>query len=304
MMKVGPANQRILILSDTHLGWPNRGGRSAEALRPLWRGAHTLIVNGDIAEIHDPARRVQAAREVVKIQNYCDQDGVELRLLSGNHDSMISDIRQLTLCDGAVFVTHGDVLHPAISPWNNYRGQLQQLNETALDALAPADRESFDGQAAAVQFASHQKWDDLSRKQDQKTGAVMRIIELAVKAARVAWYWRTLPRRAVRFAKTHAPEARFFIFGHIHRAGVWRFGSRVVINTGSYDFPSRPHAVVIENNQLAVWPIERDGERFRLASKPRACFDLPQPSDRAENSPRHGVSPDVQHQSASRSATS
>ena len=47
-------SQRVVILSDTHIGKPGRGAPSAESLRPLWQKASRLILNGDVAEIHDP----------------------------------------------------------------------------------------------------------------------------------------------------------------------------------------------------------------------------------------------------------
>ena len=99
---------------------------------------------------------------------------------------------------------------------------------------------------------------------------------MAAKLGRVLWYWHTLPRAASKFAKRHAPNSRFFIFGHIHRAGIWRFGKRVVINTGAYGFPFRPHAVVIHGGTLSVWPIvyHEDDARYGLGRKPVASYEL------------------------------
>ncbi len=247
-------------------------------LRPLWRGADRLIINGDTAEVHDHTCRAEAARQVLRIVELCEADGVELTLLPGNHDPMISDVRSLSLYDDAVFITHGDALHPAISPWNTNRAHLQELHEKTLAALDPITREQLEGQLDAAQFASHFKWEEMAAHPPRPQPRWRYAMDKGIKAALALWYWQTLPRAAARYARRYAPQSRFFIFGHIHRSGIWRSDERIIINTGSYDFPSKPRAVVIERGKLGVWPIVRGEQAFELASQPLATFDV---TDRA-----------------------
>lgn len=265
--------RRIVILSDTHLGPPGRGAIDPDCIRPLWHGADELILNGDIAELMDVEYRAAAARFIMKIQALCEMDGVELTLLPGNHDPMLSDKRFLDLCGGEVFVTHGDALHPAISPWTEERRSLRRLHDDAAERLGvQPDR---DAKLSIAQFASHFKWEELARKEAEQKSSLRHKWDKLVKIARVLWYWHTLPRAAGEFAQKYSPHARFFIFGHIHRAGIWKLGGRIIINTGSYDFPRNPQAVVIEGGVLSVYKVERqDDGTYRLAAQPHAHFPL------------------------------
>lgn len=267
-------SERVVIFSDTHLGGPGRGARTPEALRPLWRGAQRLILNGDIAELSDPTWRVRAAQHVMRIQELCEADGVELKLLSGNHDPMLSDQRFLRLYDGALFVTHGDVLHPAISPWNSNADALERLNAEALASLRPSERMELDPILAAAQHASNLKWDDIASHPHVHETRLQRILALPPKAARVFWFWLTMPRRAAKFVAHNAPESRFFIFGHYHRTGVWKSGPRVIINTGAFGGIMPPAAVVIEDQKVNVHSVLPDGEAYRLSPQPHRVFPL------------------------------
>ena len=127
-----------MILSDTHLANPGRGAGSAKALRPLWEGASEVILNGDVAEIADEMLRGLAARQVLELQEMAEDDGVKLTFISGNHDPLLTDRRYLRLASREVFVTHGDILHPAISPWTDHAKHLQALHAAAVLSLAPA----------------------------------------------------------------------------------------------------------------------------------------------------------------------
>jgi UDP-2,3-diacylglucosamine pyrophosphatase LpxH len=291
---------RILILSDTHLATPGRGAASAEALRPLWQGMAELIINGDVAEIADVKVRGAAARQIVRLHELTEADGVKLTLISGNHDPLLTDRRYLRLADREVFLTHGDILHPAISPWTDHAKQLRGFHADAVMSLDPSKARQIDAQLAACQHASVVQWEHEAHPLHEKPSTKQRtsIQKLKKKArhaekiAKALYYWHTIPKRAIGFARRFAPESRYFIFGHIHRAGVWidrepggEIDRRVIINTGAFQTPRCPRGVVLEGMELSIWPIQynRDGHRFM--PEPIATFPLNSPAIAAQRDP-------------------
>ena len=267
------ADQRIVILSDLHLGRPRCAAISAEALRPLWEGATHLILNGDVAEVHNRDHWSQAACETMRLFELCETDDVSLTLMSGNHDPFISDIRHLYLHGGQVLVTHGDVLHPAVAPWSPAAGRIRKAHEHAMSALTPEERVHLESILSAAQFASHAEWGELEKEASHSTVLGMFVRPWAV--AQVLHYWWIFPRLAADFAARHAPQARFIVLGHTHHPGIWNIGDRTIINTGSFGFPGRPWAVIVQERSLSVMRIRLQGDAYRFHAKPVAQYELP-----------------------------
>jgi predicted phosphodiesterase len=268
--------RRIVILSDLHLGRRHCAARSADALRPLWDGAAHLVINGDVAEVHHPRHWTDAARQTLRLFDLCESDRVELTLLSGNHDPFITDLRHLHLAGGLVFVTHGDVLHPAVSPWSPAGARMRAAHEAALAALEPEQRGALESRLSATQHAAYAEWDQLQALADEaRQSTVMGMLIRPWALVQVIAYWRAFPDLAAEFAARHTPAARFIVLGHTHRPGVWRIGDRMIINTGSFGFPGTPRAVIIEDGVLSVWRIRFRRRAYRLAARPDRTFQLP-----------------------------
>jgi predicted phosphodiesterase len=268
-------SDRIVIVSDLHLGRARGGASSADALRPIWEGASRFIVNGDVAEVHDPQHQAIAALETLKLSDLCESDEVELTLISGNHDPYVTDVRHLSLFDDAVFVTHGDALHPAITPWSPGHDRMQHAQEAAMANIDPDDRDSLESRLHASQHACYSEWKDLDRLADEARHTSPLGMLLRPHAVfQVLRYWRAFPQMAARFGAAYAPRARFIVMGHTHRAGIWKIDERVIINTGSYGFPGRPRAVVIENGALRVHDVVRKGRTYRLAENAVASYEV------------------------------
>ena len=271
-------SERTVILSDLHLGRPHGAALSADALRPLWAGASRLVLNGDVVEVHHPDHWSDAARALLRLHDLSEEDGVELVLLSGNHDPYLSDRRHLLLADGAILVTHGDALHPSVAPWSPAHERLRVAHAAALAAMEEDDaseRDALEARLAASQHASFAEWtdEDAVRAEANRctiTGMLMR----PWMPLLVLRYWAIFPRLAAQFLEEHVPDARFIVIGHSHRPGIWRFGERTVINTGCYGFPGHPRAVVIENDTLDVRRVERNRDVYTMRDRPIAQFRL------------------------------
>ncbi len=269
----GLMEHRTLIISDTHLGRPFCSARSAAALQPLWADFDRLIVNGDVAEIHHPQYGEEARRQVRELRDRCASQNVDLTLVSGNHDSFLSDIAHLELADGHIFVTHGDALHPAIAPWSSASRRIRAAHEKASRELQAMIDDELLVRLGATQLASFAEW----QRRHERFLKIPTPLYRPWVFLQVLHYWSRVPALASAFANRFAPGASFILLGHTHRAGITQRGERTIINTGCFGPPSAPRAVALEGDSLNVFRILAHGRTFRLASKPLATFPLPEP---------------------------
>jgi UDP-2,3-diacylglucosamine pyrophosphatase LpxH len=281
--------ERTLIISDLHLGRTREHDRAASpvrALAPLWSDVDRLVLNGDSAEIHHPRTWGRAARCVLEIMDRCDADGVALTVLSGNHDPWLSDVRHLSLAGGAVFVTHGDVMHPAIAPWSPAAGRMRRAHEQAVARLPREIRDRLEGRLTAAQHASFAEWQDeeaLRSEADRST--MMNMVLRPWSFLQVLHYWHVFPRLAAEFAASHAPEARVVVTGHTHRPGVWHIDDRILLNTGSFIAPTRPRAVLLDGDTISLHRIARRGTEWARLPRPLFRTTLPTGAGAAEKTP-------------------
>lgn len=270
---------RTLILSDVHLGRP-RGARSAAALEPVVASFDRVIVNGDVAELEHARYRDGAMREFDRFVDMCVAQAIRLDLIAGNHDPNVSEVRAMSLADGAVYVTHGDAFHPSLAPWSPCSGSMRR---TFLQALArmPGHLAEDAARFAAAREAAVTEWRVMG--QSAHISTVSSMLVRPHRLAAVLHYWSRFPALAARWGQCFAPEAGTVIVGHSHRAFVANLGGLRVVNTGAFSFPGIPHGVVLEAGEIRVHRILDDGARYRLAPSPTHVF----PAERAER-PRQG----------------
>lgn len=265
-MSPPPAEPATLVVSDLHLGQP---GRSPEpdAFAPLFAGFERVIVNGDAAELQVPELRADAARRLDRLRAVAERAGAELVLIAGNHDAFAAERRRVSLLSGRVLVTHGDVLHPAVAPWSS---GAKEMKRDTLARLAAWEAEhgaapDADARLEVARHVSHGEF--LRLRRGEVASPLRRVLWWSLRPGRfvsVARYWRSVPARAAAFARACQPEAEVVVIGHSHRAGSWLRGGVRVLNTGSYPWPGKPHAVVVRGGSLSFHRVREGAGGFEL----------------------------------------
>ena len=220
-----------------------------------------LVVNGDLAELHQPGL-VERSRDLVRsIREHAEGTGTHLELLAGNHDPEISEWRALGFGEDRIIITHGDAFHMMIAPWARHALTIKEAwAKTRYEH--GVEEEAVEHRFDAVRCAALAEWNAESSKASFSTiGSLITRPRAMLKILR---YWQQAPEYARRFSETFFPDTEYLIVGHTHRARICKRRRPVVINTGAFSFPGRPHAVVLEADELKVVPIRWSGNRFKL----------------------------------------
>jgi predicted phosphodiesterase len=265
-----PPTQRTLVLSDLHLGRPG-GARHARAFEAMVAQFDRVIVNGDAAELHHARFQRDAEVELDIFRDLCLSRGIRLDLIAGNHDAFVSDVRALTLADDAIYVTHGDAFHPAIAPWSPYAASMRQTYAAALEATPPGTAEDV-ARFAAAREASLAEWRTMGAGAHVSTIANMAVRPHRVMSVLV--YWSRFPALAAGWAEKFAPRAGTMLVGHSHRAFIKDINGLRIVNTGSFGFPGKPHAVVLEGDTARVHRIVDHAPYYHLANEPLAAWSI------------------------------
>jgi predicted phosphodiesterase len=257
-------NKPIRILSDLHFGHPASYLTSPDQLKPLLEGIERVVFNGDSVEMRFLEERAQAKEDLQKLKSVCSQAGVPAIFINGNHDPLVSGTNYVELVNGAVLVTHGDVLFHGLSPWSREADTLIEAHAKELDALD--DLHDLEERLLATRKASL-AIEDAGHKLRCTTGRSLKnfLYEFwpPLRPLRILTCWASTPRRAAKIAESYRPRAKFVILGHTHRGGIWRRGNRVIINTGSF-LPLSGRLAVDVNHEIVVREIIPVRKEFRL----------------------------------------
>ncbi len=271
-----PLTEPIRILSDIHLGHGASRVEDASQLRPLLRGAGTVVFNGDSVEQRFLSDRPQAARHFEALRRACEEEGASPIFLTGNHDPIISTSGHLDLCGGAVLVTHGDIIFHDISPWSPESEVLGEAHSRELAALDSDALRDFEQRLAANKRAALALELHPSTLRSGRPARILTILREAWppwRPLQIIRCWMVAPGHADQVARVFRPRARFVIIGHTHYSGVWRRGGRVIINTGSFLPLSGLCAVELEEKNLTIRAIHLRRGRYSLGPA-TARFDV------------------------------
>jgi predicted phosphodiesterase len=258
MIETPQFEEPIRILSDLHFGHPASIIEQAKQLVPLFRDAKTVIFNGDTAELRYRRGRRIGMRNARIMREVCEGTGARAVFLNGNHDPIISDLCHVDLVDGAVLVTHGDILFHDISPWSHDAHTIAEAHTRELaslegDALLDFEKRLKASKRAALSIELHRT--GLRRDSLSALRTVLRECWPPWRPFQVFHSWAVTPARAEALARFFRPRARFILIGHTHFCGCWQRGPRMVINTGSFLPLSGRMAVDIQGETLTVRPI-------------------------------------------------
>ncbi len=247
-----------LVISDVHLG---RAGMAATAdeLDELVDAASTLVINGDVAELHVEEWSVAAARELDRLRDRCRRSGTRLVLLAGNHDPELTPRRHLVLADDRLLVTHGDAVHESLAPWSDAAPIIRARHRDVLAAMSAERRASLAGLFEAAREAAKAECEALGDL--GKPTTPFAAIAKPWKLTAIGGFWLSHARRMTRFASAHAPSASVVLVGHTHRAGIERVGGRTIINTGCFGVPGPALGVVLGDDGLEVRRLMRRSTR-------------------------------------------
>ena len=258
MIETPQFEEPIRILSDLHFGHPASIIEQPRQLLPLFRGAKTVIFNGDTVEVRYLRGRRIGLRNAVLMREACEGAGARAVFINGNHDPILSDLSHVDLVDGAVLVTHGDLLFHDISPWSH---EAEAIGEAHTRELAGMEEDAFldfekrlkASKRAALAIELHRN--DARRTPLTAIRTVLRECWPPWRPLQILHSWAVTPARAEALARVFRPRARFILIGHTHLSGSWRRGPRMIINTGSFlPFGGRK-AIDVQGATLTVRPI-------------------------------------------------
>lgn len=226
----------VRIFSDLHLGHKASRISDVETLRPLFRGAGTVVFNGDTWEELSETWREASGRMLDHLRRILAEEDCDVIFLSGNHDPGWEGRGWLELAGGKIIVTHGDALLRDGAPWKREmlagRKDIDRLWENFPEASTdPAARHEL-AREIARRFPT--------RRHAEGRSLVARVIDAAFpprRAMEMILAWLRQGRMGADFCERYFPDAEIIVNGHFHCAGTRMARGKIVLNTGSFVVP-------------------------------------------------------------------
>lgn len=248
----------LRILSDVHLGHKASRIDDVERMRPLFRGAGTVLFNGDTWEELSIHWRARSAEMLGQLQSILKEEGCDVLFLPGNHDPGWDGAGFITLAGGRIVVSHGDALLRDGAPWK--REML--ANRDVVNAFW-----SDHPAAATDPIVRHELARKIARRlpnlsHPDSRSVLSRILDAAFppqRAIAMLRAWLSQGRLGAAFCEQYFPGAEILITGHFHCRGIRSCRGLTVINTGSFVVPGPAGWVEWDGESLTSGGI-REGE--------------------------------------------
>jgi predicted phosphodiesterase len=260
----------VLILSDLHLGHHASRIKHPEQLAPMLHGSGSVIFNGDTAEMRNPEDRPVGRKLAADLARVCHQLGRKAFFVNGNHDPTVSNTNHLDLAQGAILVTHGDILFLGVAPWSRDARHYLKKHRQILDRLGPDDFTDFEKRL----LASKRTAIELEMIEGPLTGGRLPGLRLFIRHFWPPWRplkivkaWLEIPGLSANLARVFRPQARFVIVGHTHYPGAWKVAPRIIINTGSFVPYFGAYAAIIESGRLEVRQVNCFKRKFVIGKR-------------------------------------
>lgn len=232
-------SERVLILSDLHMGHPVSRLERVAALEPLLAGVDAVIWNGDTWQEMTPPFRARSEDMLAELDALCARLGVRQCHLPGNHDPGWPGPGWQELANGAIVVSHGDALMDAGSPWKREILLNQHVVEEIWRNCPSARHDPWLRHQLARQIAlqlpsvDHPEGRSLPQR-------VHDAIHPPRRALKILESWLGQADAGHAFCERFFPGCQVLLIGHFHHHGIWRRGDRLILNTGSFMNPATP----------------------------------------------------------------
>lgn len=253
----------LRIFSDLHLG--HRASRIAdvENLRPLFRGAGTVLFNGDTWEELAEPWKEKSEQMLCQLRAVLAEEGCDVIFLPGNHDPGWEGKGFLELAEGRIVITHGDALLRDGAPWKREMLAGREVVDRLWRVCPEAETEPVARHELARKIARTLP----NRAHPKGRSLIARAFDAAFppqRAIAMLRAWMSQGRLGASFCERYFPTSELLVVGHFHCLGIRKSRGRAIINTGSFVVPGP-----------AGW-VEWDGRSlsFGRIREPRAAETL------------------------------
>lgn len=245
-----PAGCLVRFISDLHLAHKRSTAPSPQELVGQMEGVGMLVLCGDTVELRGVDTLQERSRALRgELRHLCAERGIELIELAGNHDASTEPMLA-RFWGGRVVAAHGHSILLAGSPW----GREYLSNKKRVHEIIAAHPQSADDLRARLELSRTIAL-ELARctPPPRRSGLLHELYHCFWPPSRpllIVWNWLTCGRHAEAWLRHYLPETEFFIFGHFHRGGRWRYGKRTLLNTGAWFEHATPYAVDMADGRL------------------------------------------------------
>ena len=259
---------RLRIFSDLHFRDPRGLLHDLAHFAPLLGDADRVVFNGDSIDTQVPTM----ARHAGELRDFAARSGRQIDWLTGNHDPDFSDHAELSLADGRVWITHGDVFFKAIAPWSHHAAEIRDRLSTVSAGLSDEELHRIETRLRLNRVVSHALPEEAGLFEPglhRRAYRVARAIFPPRRLISILHAWATTPRLVAALARAQRPQARVVLLGHTHYPGVWRVPGRAgeaaltVVNTGSFTRPFGALFATLDGERLRVLRIRRAERGFQ-----------------------------------------